>query len=118
MDLYNCATCSPAARRSLGHDGPPTQWWRDNLLTGEPLAECPLRSILRAHEATPALAREVDRAIARDHPDYQNGILPALGGADDQPARRMELIRMVERVHRETESRYLELLEQREGEGD
>jgi hypothetical protein len=96
-------------RQMLGHDGPPTNFWRENLLTGEPLAECPLRTILRAHEERPALAREVD-AHLRYYGAYDRGVLLVAGGISDQPARYIELMDRIDRQKNETEAKHLEMM--------
>lgn len=74
----------------LGHDGPPQGPWRENLLSGQPLAECPLRTLLRAEEATPALSAEFDRYGTTYYPLYKAGHLLVKGGVSDQPARYLD----------------------------
>lgn len=96
-------------REALGHDGPPTNFWRENLLTGAPLRECPLRSILRAHEEHPALAREVDTHL-RYYGAYDRGVLLVAGGISDQPARYVELMAMIDDQKHATEAKHLDLM--------
>jgi hypothetical protein len=71
----------------LGHDGPPTNHYRENLVSGAPLMECPLRTVLRARESKPVLVREIDRYLDEHYPNYEAGFLLNEGGAADQPAR-------------------------------
>jgi hypothetical protein len=77
-------------KAQLGHDGPPISPWRENLLTGEPLKECPLRTLLRARDDTPALAEELDRHLDTYYPLYRDGHLLEAGGVGDQPARYLD----------------------------
>lgn len=78
----------------LGHDGPPTSHWRENLITGKDLAECPLRTLLRAREASPQLVAEFERYDDVLFPAYEEGHLLVHGGIADQPARYLEMIRL------------------------
>lgn len=100
-------------RQMLGHDGPPTNFWRENLLTGQPLAECPLRTIIRAHEDHPRLGREVDTHL-RYYSAYDRGVLLVSGGISDQPARYIELMDLIDRQKNETEAKHLELMRKRD----
>ena len=79
-------------KSQLGHDGPPTAYWSENLLTGATLTECPLRTILRAWDTDPALAAEFDRYLGTYYPLYQDGHLLEAGGVSDQPARYLDYI--------------------------
>jgi hypothetical protein len=105
-------------REKLGHDGTPMDYWRENLLSGEPLSECPLRTILRAHEApaTAALSREVDARLEH-YPEYERGVLFRAGGIADQPARYLELMRRIDSMKNATEAKYLKLLEEKDEPG-
>jgi hypothetical protein len=96
-------------QQMLGHDGPPTNFWRENLLTGKPLAECPLRTILRMQETDPHLSREVDTHL-RYYGAYDRGVLLVAGGISDQPARYVELMALIDQQKNETEAKHLELL--------
>lgn len=91
---YNCDFCekNPGMKLQLGHDGPPTSPWTENLLTGEPLTECPLRTLLRAWDTAPQLAAELDRYLGTYYPLYQDGHLLEAGGVSDQPARYLDYI--------------------------
>jgi hypothetical protein len=77
-------------KAQLGHDGPPTSPWRENLLTDAPLTECPLRTLLRARDDTPELAAEFDRHLGTYYPLYRDGHLLVAGGVGDQPARYLD----------------------------
>ena len=93
-ELYDCIECEkrPALKQMLGHDGPPTTFWREHLLTGDALRRCPVREILDA----PAGARaEVDELMGLLMPAYDAGHLLAAGGLADQPARYVEMIQLV-----------------------
>jgi hypothetical protein len=80
-------------RMILGHDGPPTtQLWTENLITGVKLTECPLRTLLRAQEETPALSVELDRYLDTYYPLYQDGHLLEAGGIGDQSGRYLDFI--------------------------
>lgn len=96
-------------RVMLGHDGPPQSFWRENLLTGAPLAECPLRTMQRAQERNPQLAREID-AHLRYYGAYDRGVLLVAGGISDQPARYLELMDLIDRQKAQTEAKHLELM--------
>jgi hypothetical protein len=90
-ELYDCSSCAarPALRQMLGHDGPPTAVWREHLLTGQPLARCPVRDILD----TPADVRdELNEFMQLLVPAYDAGHLLVSGGISDQPARYVEMI--------------------------
>jgi hypothetical protein len=83
---YDCAFCEqhPGMKAGLGHDGPPTLHWRDNLVTGEPLTRCPVRM---RQLADSALLAEVERHEETYHPLYTRGHLLEPGGIAQQPAR-------------------------------
>lgn len=102
-------------RKILGHDGPPTNLWTENLLTGQPLAECPVRTILRAHEDHPELAREVNARL-RDYPRYERGVMYVAGGSADQPARYLAFMDLIDAQKNATEAKHFELM--RKGDGD
>lgn len=96
--FYDCASCAtnPTMMQLLGHDGEPQSYWRENLISGAPLTECPLRSVLRARETRPALAAEIDRYIDVYHPAYLKGFLLIAGGVVDQPARYHAMIQLID----------------------
>jgi hypothetical protein len=92
--------------QTLGHDGPPTNLWTRNLLTDEPLALCPVRTLQLAREASSRHVAEVDRYVDRYYPAYEDQHLLVAGGIADQPARYVELIQLVRAIDRETEAKY------------
>jgi hypothetical protein len=101
-------------RRMLGHDAPPIQPWTQNLLTDEPLAECPVRTLIRRHESDPMLSAELDRHLAL-YPAYERGTLLTDGGLADQPGRYVEIMAMIEEMLARVESRYLAIREKQSG---
>ncbi|HVX39616.1 MAG TPA: hypothetical protein VHB25_08585 [Gemmatimonadaceae bacterium] len=93
----------------LGHDGPPGQFWMENLITGEPLQRCPVRALQLAAHDRPALAAEVERYTETYYPAYEDGHLLGAGGIADQPARYLELIGLVRGVRRRAQAKWDEL---------
>ena len=85
---YDCAACeaNPAMKAMLGHDGPPTQFWRANVISEAPLARCPRRDLLEAATEEATLVAEIARHVDLYFPAYQQGILLAAGGLANQPA--------------------------------
>lgn len=82
-------------KQLLGHDGPP-QLQRTNLVTGEALAICPIRTLQRAERETPQLLREVETVRLEVFPLFRkHGTLPVAGGIYDQPARTMDELRLL-----------------------
>ena len=110
-ELYDCRECgkNPALLEQLGHDGPPTNYWRENLITDEPLKRCPLRDLLQAHDHNPELAAEVDRYVGIYMPAYRDGHLLVGGGIADQPVRYLEIIREIAQLDAAAEVKYHEL---------
>ncbi|HEY7195512.1 MAG TPA: hypothetical protein VH439_17345 [Gemmatimonadales bacterium] len=100
-------------RLMLGHDAPPTNFWRENLLTRAPLPECPVRTMLRYEETRPQLMQELARHISRYAP-YERGVLLVAGGLDDQPARYLDFMEVIDRSTQARETRYLELIREEE----
>jgi hypothetical protein len=96
----------------LGHDGPPTNLWRENLLTGEPLSRCPVRTLQLAEEdlESAALVRELERVADVYFPAYEQGVLLEAGGVSDQPARYLDLIGLVRELRADTQERYVALV--------
>jgi|SRR4051812_24990356 hypothetical protein len=92
--------------QTLGHDGPPTNLWTENLVTGKPLARCPVRTLQLAREENSQHVREADRYVDRYYPAYEDKHLLVAGGIADQPARYVEVIQLVRRIDRETEAKY------------
>lgn len=92
----------------LGHDGPPTNVYTSNLLTDKRLDRCPVRSLQLADAA---VVGEVDRYVDIYYPAYEDKHLLVAGGLADQPARYVDLIQLVRRIDRETESKFHEIKE-------
>lgn len=94
-DFYDCSACEkdPSKKVLLGHDGPPLGLWQTNTFTEAPLTECPMRTILRARETSPRIAREVDRMQYEYLPLYKDGHLLVAGGVAEQPARYLAFMR-------------------------
>jgi hypothetical protein len=90
----------------LGHDGPPTSLWTKNLLTGQPMDRCPVRTLQLAEEAGSPHVREVNRYVDVYFPAYEDKHLLVEGGIADQPARYVELIQLVRAIDRKTEAKY------------
>lgn len=88
----------------LGHDGPPTNLWRENLVSGEPLAECPMRTILRRRASHAALAQEWQAALAQ-YPFFEKGVLLVAGGISDQPARWFDMMSLIQETRAATEAK-------------
>lgn len=111
-ELYDCSSCAarPALKEMLGHDGPPTAYWREHLLTDAPLARCPVRDIL---DAPIDVREEVGELLQLLVPAYDAGHLLVAGGLADQPARYVEMIQLV----RATRDRVSERLREIETEG-
>jgi hypothetical protein len=96
-------------RQMLGHDAPPTNYWMENLLTGTPLTECPLRSVLRIAERDPALAAEIARHGDEYFPAFESGHLLIEGGVSDQPARYLAFMASLKSIRARQQARYDEL---------
>jgi hypothetical protein len=96
-------------KQMLGHDGPP-QLHAKNLLTGEPFARCPMRTLLIAEEREPALVREVEMVRLELFPPYRDhGVLPVAGGLLDQPAKTMDYLRLFRGFDRLSQAKYDEI---------
>lgn len=93
-------------RVMLGHDGPPTNYWRENLITDEKLTLCPRRLMLLA---PPAMSAEVQRYVHSYYPAYQDGHLLVAGGLADQPARYVTLVQLTRRFDKAVQAKYEEL---------
>jgi hypothetical protein len=109
-ELYDCESCAkrPALYAILGHDGPPTQYWKENLIDGKSLERCPLRSLLLAD---PQLVAEINRHVNEYYPFYQDGHLLVSGGISDQPARTVAYMLEIKRVWAMVDLRHAELTE-------
>jgi hypothetical protein len=90
----------------LGHDGPPTAFWKENLIDGTPLERCPLRSL---QLADPELVAEINRHVNEYFPFYEDGHLPVAGGISDQPARTIAYMLEIKRDQQLVELKYAEL---------
>ncbi len=97
----------------LGHDAPPTSYWRENLINGKPLARCPVRTI---QLADPKLVNELEQFRLEIYPFWKKGHFPRAGGALDQSARELALLREYDRVGELTKARYRELRGETDGE--
>lgn len=93
----------------LGHDGPPTNYYTENLVSGEPLAECPLRTLLRAAESNPALASEVTRHTEDYFPAYEAGHLLVAGGVADQPGRTLDYMQELTTLRVKSQAKFDEI---------
>lgn len=98
--VYDCSACekNPTMKQLLGHDGAPQSYWRENLVSGERLAECPLRTWVRAREQQRPLFDEIDRYLSTYHPAYRKGFLLVAGGIADQPARYLAMVQHIDAV--------------------
>lgn len=116
--MYNCTACgsNPGLKQMLGHDGTPTGPWTENLITGAPLTECPLRTILRAREASPDLIAEYDRYLNVYYPLYQDGHLLVEGGVAAQPARYLDFMLAIRETQNTVEVKEL-AIRRENGEG-
>lgn len=105
--FYDCTACerNPGRKVQLGHDGPPLQFWRENLITGEKLEECPMRAMLRIREAEPRLVRELERMRLEYFPLYRDGHLLVAGGVTEQPARYLGYMRELSAMERLVEGK-------------
>lgn len=112
-ELYSCESCAlrPALKTMLGHDGPPTSYWRENLVNGEKLERCPVRTL---QLADPQLDAEVTRHVAEYFPFYDDGHLLAKGGIADQPARYLAYMSEIRRLRAVVNMKYTELNEEGE----
>lgn len=110
--IYNCTACdaNPLLRTMLGHDGPPTQYWRENLITGAPLARCPVRTLQLAGSGDEApLLDELNRYLDVYYPALDAGFLLETGGVGDQPARYWDLIQAIRDTAARQQAKYDDL---------
>lgn len=96
----------------LGHDGPPSGGWKENLISGEPLQLCPLRSLQLAN---PNVMDELESFRLEVYPGWQNGMLLRTGGLEDQPSRYLAFMREMDDVADRVELKYREILAEDEG---
>lgn len=115
-ELYSCKSCAlrPALKTMLGHDGPPTSYWRENLVNGNRLDRCPVRTM---QLADPKLARELEMFRFEIYPFWKKGHFPRAGGAGDQSARELAMLRELDRVGEVVKDRYSELRGDNDAEG-
>lgn len=97
----------------LGHDGPPVMY-RENLITGEPLARCPLRAM---QLADPAVIDEAERMRLEYYPLYTAGHLLVEGGVADQPALYLAYMREIDDLAKLTDLKAKQLDQPDGGEG-
>lgn len=95
----------------LGHDGPPTNLWSENLLTGKELTECPLRTVLRRRASHAALSDEWQATLAQ-YPFFEKGVLLVAGGISDQPARWLDMMSLIQETRATTEAKHLAIQRQ------
>lgn len=81
----------------------------ENLITGEALTRCPLRTI---QLAPPAAVQEMDRHVDRYYPAYQDGYLLVAGGIADQPARYLAMLEQIGQYERKAQAKYDDVKEQ------
>lgn len=93
----------------LGHDGPPTQFWKENLIDGKKLERCPLRQL---QLADPSLVAEINRHVHEYFPFYEDGHLLVAGGVSDQPARYLAYMGEIRQVWGMVDVRHAELTEE------
>lgn len=93
----------------LGHDGPPTAFWRENLITKEKLDRCPMRTTQLIRETDPDVVDELDRYREIYFPAYEDGHLLVAGGIGDQPARYLDIVGRIRSIEKQITARYLEL---------
>lgn len=84
----------------LGHDGAPVMI-RENVITGAPLARCPMRDLL---EADPALSAEIGRMQYEYFPMFKLGHLLEDGGLANQPARYVDYMRHLHALDRRVQA--------------
>lgn len=113
-DFYQCAKCAarPQLYEQLGHDGPPTFFWTENLIDDTPLERCPIRQLQLARAQ---LQAEVVAWRETDFPLYEKGHLLVEGGISAQPARWLAAMRFLEDLRGRQDAKYLELTKPPEG---
>lgn len=90
----------------LGHDGPPTGGWKENLISGEQLQLCPLRSIQLAR---PDVMDELEFYRLEIYPGWEKGMLLRSGGLEEQPARYLAFMREMDDASARVELKYWEI---------
>lgn len=90
----------------LGHEGPPTAYWKENLVDGTKLERCPMRSLLLAD---PELVAEINRHVNEYFPFYEGGHLLVAGGISDQPARWVAYMLEINRDQQLVDLKFAEL---------
>lgn len=79
----------------MGHNGPPTGLYRENLVTGGQLARCPRRDLL---EADPSVNAEIESMRLEVYPLWSKGMLLMPGTVGEQPARDLAFMREFDAV--------------------
>jgi hypothetical protein len=93
----------------LGHDGPPTSFYRQHLLTGEDLPRCPMRTLQLAAETDRAVSTELGRYLTTVFPMYTDGHLLEDGGVSAQPARSLEILGLIRESEAQIDAKYVEI---------
>lgn len=88
--------------------------WDENLVTGEPLAICPIRLLLDADAVTRGEAYEL---LYSHHPLFTHGHLWTAGAISEQPAWWLEAMMYLDTLHRQQKVAYARALAD-EGDGD
>lgn len=111
--IYDCSACeqNPGLKQQLGHDGPPEGFWRENLITDQPLARCPLRDLLEVQRTEPARWAEFTRHADVYYPAYLDGHLLKGGGMSSQPARYLAYMLALRDAGARIEQKHLALTE-------
>jgi hypothetical protein len=68
-----------------------------------------MRTLQLARVSDPALTAEVERYVDLYYPSYKDGHLLTRGGIADQPARYLELIRLIRGMEDDVEAKWDEL---------
>jgi hypothetical protein len=89
----------------LGHDAPPTAFWKENLVNGEKLERCPVRTLQLADQS---MLSEVTRHAVDYYPFYEDGHLLVAGGISDQPARFIAYMQEINRLRVIVDNKYEE----------
>lgn len=103
---YDCRSChaEPVRLSLLGHDGPPAGMWDENLVTGEPLARCPMRALLDADDVTRHEATELTYV---QFPLFKHGHLFRAGAISEQPAWWIEAMTLLETMDYQKKAAFL-----------
>jgi hypothetical protein len=99
----------------LGHDGPPTNLWRENLVTGQRLDRCPVRTVQLMQEQMPQLVSEANRYVDVLHPAYVDKHLLIAGGINDQPMRYLDYMGAIGDIKQTVTRRFREITRENGG---